>query len=45
MIAEGAIVGVFHDAHKLDGVVSGLNDARTGSVHGIRYKVLILASS
>ena len=30
MIAERAVVGVFHDAHKLDGVVSGLNDARKG---------------
>ena len=30
MIAEGTIVGVFHNAHKLDSVVSGLNDARKG---------------
>ena len=30
VIAEGAIVGVFHDAHELDGVVAGLNDAGQG---------------
>ena len=30
MIAERAVVGVFHDAHELDSVVSGLNDARQG---------------
>ena len=30
VIAERAVVGVFHDAHELDGVVSGLNDAGQG---------------
>ena len=30
VIAEGAVVGVFHDAHELDGVVAGLNDAGEG---------------
>ena len=27
VIAEGAVVGVFHNTHKLNGVVPGLNDA------------------
>ena len=30
MIAKGAIVGVFHNAHKLNSVVPGLNDSRKG---------------
>ena len=30
MIAEGAVVGVFHNTHELDSVVSSLNDAGQG---------------